>query len=136
MKPFDLEKALAGAPVIRRNGTKVKKIYVLDCVEALSKQLLSVDEKDGMWTHTKNGEITESGDWSEEFELFMGEEEVLKTVKKTYYQNVFLHVDGMPFLFNELYATKEEAFSAGKKYASRGASKYFGITKKEIEIFE
>ena len=47
MRPFDLEKALAGEPVVTRDGKKVTEIFLLKTVTARQNNLLAV--VDGDW---------------------------------------------------------------------------------------
>jgi hypothetical protein len=70
LKPFDLEKALAGEPVVTREGEKVKIVYVSK--KDKTYQVLGIifdkitDEEDTYW-FTKEGKDLDGG----EYDLFM-----------------------------------------------------------------
>lgn len=53
MKPFDLEKALAGAPVVTRNGRPVQEIYHLTTCDGRYPVIGVIDG--AVWTFTKEG---------------------------------------------------------------------------------
>ena len=85
LKPFDLEKALAGEPVVTRNGFKVIEI---NCFEQNTDYPVRVlFENGGTNTYTKNGKVY-TGNNDNGFDLFMAP----KT--KTMWYCVYETVDG------------------------------------------
>lgn len=65
--PFDLEKALAGEPVVTRNGFEVTKLTTFE----ISRGVILVGVMGGdVQTWTKNGKWLESG-MTSDFDLFM-----------------------------------------------------------------
>lgn len=88
MKPFDLEKAKAGAPVITRDGREARII----CFDAKQEDplIVLVTNKSGFendYSYLENGryQITKENP----LDLFM------KPIKRTYYFNVFKHQSGV-----------------------------------------
>lgn len=84
MKPFNLEEALAGKPVVTRSGAKVTQIMKLDIAETRYPIFAVIDKKTHA-TFTLDGylyadRMTNAND------LFMF---VPEPVKKTYYINVY-----------------------------------------------
>lgn len=61
MRPFDLEKALAGEPVITREGLEVTELYLAKTATNNTQRLIAVTEgslkhysEDGKWQFDKN----------------------------------------------------------------------------------
>ena len=78
LKPFDLEKALAGAPVVTRDGRKVLEIFAFKRLIALlgvSEQpvMALVEGDDSPVRFTVNGNYFSSSA-SSDYDLFMGVE--------------------------------------------------------------
>lgn len=75
MKPFNLEEALAGKPVVTRDGNKVTQLHLFDIDSQYP--LYGVVET-SVWKFTKNGKpVGYSGN---KYELFMAPEKVTKWV--------------------------------------------------------
>lgn len=84
-KPFDLEKAKAGNPVVTRDGRKVR-ILCTDLKHNIP-IIAAIDEGDGtesVLPYTKNGEYCFYDE--SEHDLFMA------PVKKTYYVNIYKYI--------------------------------------------
>jgi len=79
MKPFDLEKALAGAPVVTRGGREVTQLYLFDVKDDCYPVYGVIHNKNGNYIgcFTKEGRELVSRETSSD--LFM------KPVKKTGY---------------------------------------------------
>ena len=80
MKPFDLEKALAGAPVVTRDGREVTQLHLFDLKEHGYPLHGVINGKEGgqsVECFIENGKWRRSGE--SEFDLFM------KTEKKVGY---------------------------------------------------
>ena len=72
MKKFNLEKAMAGEPVVTRNGHEVTQLHLLDCGDDFP--LVSV-VNDSVEEYTKEGKyINETGE--SPLDLFMKEETI------------------------------------------------------------
>lgn len=71
MKPFDLEKALAGAPVIHRNGSPVKEFFY--STTSINDQPIISVSGGFMRSHNKDGRYY-VGDHDCEYDLFMDSE--------------------------------------------------------------
>lgn len=82
IKPFDLQTALAGKPVVTRDGAPVTDITHFP--KATSKFRLGAVADGQLCTYTEEGMVYQSGSPSK-FDLFMGTEEV------TFYVNVYKH---------------------------------------------
>lgn len=92
MKPFNLEKALAGETVVTRGGEKVTQLHLFDCPKIFSVLYGVVAESD-IFSYSPNGkyyEEEENEEYIEEsvFDLFMA------NPKKTVYRNTFKFVCG------------------------------------------
>jgi len=104
MKPFNLEEALAGKPVVMRNGDKIKAVYLIK--EFVKQPLLVIpdyeDEGDPSQFMGEDGSFNLSGKESE-WDLFMYEE------PKTYYTNIYYSSTGKPYTGAQLFVSQEEA---------------------------
>jgi len=73
MKPFDLEKALAGEPVVTRDGRKVTQLHMFNCDECLIYPLYGVVfENLEKWKRDGKYNIREES----QNDLFMAEKEM------------------------------------------------------------
>lgn len=106
MKPFDLEKALNGHPVVTRDGRKVTEIHYFKTVGRHYKLYGAVNEPeygDSVHSWTDQG-IFQKGKESH-LDLF------LESVQKTVYINVFRTLDH-PRLYSGVHETEESARAA------------------------
>lgn len=103
MKPFNLEHALAGDPVITRDGKKVIECVYLKKRErfnllALIQEGLEEGEDDQLKAFTDDGKFCSD---KTEFDLFMA------PIKKKYYVNVYEH--GVGYIAGICHTTWEDA---------------------------
>lgn len=124
MKSFDLYAAIAGAPVITRDGRDVRIL----CFDALGAQPIV-----GLYKDEDGGEktfrISNDGRYSfadcpndSVLDLFM------KPVKKTYWVNVYRSIDGTCLTSSTTYMREEDAIEASSRSVS-----YIGTFPIEIE---
>ena len=73
LKPFDLEKALAGAPVVTRNGKPVEQLVFMDKAAAGEMRLIGVIGEEVV-TFTDKGEFNPVSDKPQSWDLFMAPE--------------------------------------------------------------
>ena len=93
MKPFNLEQALAGKPVVTRDGREVTQLHLFDCNKF---PLVCVI---GGYTTTMTKTGTENIGVSSDNDLFMASEKVIKWV------NIYKGNFCSPYLYD----SKEEA---------------------------
>jgi hypothetical protein len=110
MRPFNLEEALAGKPVVMRNGDRVKAIYFIK--EFVKRPVLAIPDYEDEGTDSQfvseNGSFNNDGkeyDW----DLFMHEEPWV------YYANVYKSNNGVVFVGSTLFDSKEDAESLPNK---------------------
>jgi hypothetical protein len=101
-KPFDLEKALAGAPVVTRDGRKVTEIHLFKTRRGLNNVVYIADGE--FVTIAEDGKSA-SGAYESERDLFMAAQKVTKWL------NVFRHskTRNDPIPGNWFYDSREEA---------------------------
>lgn len=78
MKRFDLERALAGDPLVTRNGTKVTEFHYFKTVSCMNDSLIGIINS-GYQSYNNEGKLLNSAD--SPLDLFMA--------PKTYYVNVY-----------------------------------------------
>lgn len=100
--PFDLERALAGDPVVMRNGKNIKKVYLLDCMPDNVRRVVGVTESDMIHITYDNGKENRDDDRTHCFDLFMLEE------TKTYWVNAYITSDGRSYT-GKVFKSEEEA---------------------------
>ena len=100
MKPFDLQKALAGEPVVTRDGHKVIDIHYFEKVTGPYSIAAYVEGDDEFQMFTKKGNFQSRGE-THFFDLFM--DEPTKWVN-IYYNEHLNHVTT-----GAIYETEEEA---------------------------
>jgi hypothetical protein len=108
MRPFNLEEALAGKPVVMRNGDRVKAVYFIKELE--NQKVLAVidfDGDQGYDFYSENGKFL-IGENESEYDLFMYEE------PKTYYTNIYLADNSKLYAGTFLFSSRREAEDAGK----------------------
>ncbi len=99
MKKFNLERALAGDPIVTRAGKEVTQIKSFE----VEKGYNVVGIVDGeITTFTDKGQFDFDNNDSD-YDLFMA------TVKKTYWTNFYQTKDGDPYSLSRPYYSKEEA---------------------------
>ena len=105
MKPFNLEAALAGAPVVTRDGRKVTQLHLFSGVTYPLYAI--VDERAIPYSWYANG--TQSKTESSPIDLFMA------TVKKKGWISIYPGYVSPPKVKNcsNIYATKEDALHFG-----------------------
>ena len=110
MRPFNLQEALAGKPVVMRNGDRVKAIYYIK--EFIKRPVLAIPDYEDEGTDSQfvseNGSFNNDGkeyDW----DLFMYEE------PRIYYANVYMTYNGAMFMGSTLFDSKEDAESLPNK---------------------
>ena len=104
MRPFDLEKALAGEPVITREGLEVTELYLAKTATNNTRRLIAVTEgalrhysEDGKWQFDKGDNPND---------LFMA------PVKRQAWTNVFQTPSGAIFTSGGCYDSNEKAEKA------------------------
>ena len=106
MKPFDLEKALAGEPVVTRNGKPVTELHCFKTAEgpynvcAVVDGVVMVLTAKGVYYSVEEGRVVEHS-----FDLFMA------PTKRVGWVNIYLdgHADGWSHCGQVVYASEEEA---------------------------
>lgn len=125
MKPFDLERALAGDPVVTRDGRKVDEIVLLQ--KALNTDYCLIVVIAGyLCAYFATGSKGRS-ELARPSDLFMD------TVKKTLYQNIFKNENGDGYWSGKLCDTKEET---NKRLLENSSLRNQFIKVAEIEIEE
>ena len=101
MKPFDLEKALAGAPVVTRSGVPVSEVHYFETVTRQYKVFAVVTGE--VQSYTESGRYTRRVEHA--FDLFMA------PVKRVGWVNIYLdgHADGWSHCGQVVYTSEEEA---------------------------
>jgi hypothetical protein len=74
MKPFNLQKALAGEPVVTRDGQKIIEIHYFKYVKTKFPLVVHIENNSSVDHYTINGKWTEDFE-NEELDLFMAEPE-------------------------------------------------------------
>jgi hypothetical protein len=70
MKPFDLEKALAGEPVVTRDGKKVIDLYHFKLSTGEFPLVVNIEGKKALSTYTTRGKLTNAAT-DHEYDLLM-----------------------------------------------------------------
>lgn len=83
MKPFNLESALAGAPVVMRNGRKVLEVLTPKSIKNKEQPVVCVNIKESITMHCTNGSYYYSSVKPHEYDLFMLPQ------TKTFWVNVY-----------------------------------------------
>jgi len=109
IKPFNLERALAGDPIQCRNSDiKILEwTYFKDSEEIFACLKLTFGEK-GVFRYTKNGYLYPSEIVENEIDLVMAEPQEIKKEKKKYYMAIKKHEGNQGFFTTNLYSTKKE----------------------------
>lgn len=102
MKPFNLQEALAGKPVVTRDGRKVTEIYHFKTGTSVYSVHACIDGC--IREYTQRGTYYETGNGSD-FDLFMEEPVVEGWV------NILCTSDGILRVSSTVYATKELALA-------------------------
>jgi len=72
MKPFNLEEALAGKPVVTRNGNQVTQLHKFDVLDLDAQELYAVIDDRQIESFYLNGQWREKGESG--YDLFMAPE--------------------------------------------------------------
>lgn len=110
MKPFNLEEALAGKPVITRDGKKVTHIRYFPELEGKSEPVSGVVDNESIETFSSDGKYVPSSTTPFDYDLFMDVEKVSGYVNV--YQSSTL--EKVIYLGSGFYKTYQEARSNGK----------------------
>lgn len=70
MKPFNLEEALAGKPVVTRLGKKVTGIYHFDKAKTIFRVIAQIEGEYGLQSYSPDGRWKDSQE-SDDLDLFM-----------------------------------------------------------------
>ena len=97
MKKFDLEKALAGEPVVTRDGRRVSQLTLFNIVNAPMVLYGVIDGNLYSWSREGTAGSTNS---SKRHDLF------ILPIEKTYWMNVYKHGDGVKAGQIELHETE------------------------------
>jgi len=112
MKEFNLESALAGEPVIARNGKKVTELHLFKNAKLIQPLYGTIEGDEDVLCWTTNGIYTSIKETS--WDLFMAEQ------KKSVWVNVYESEEGSDDEFkvytSRLHATKESALAHRKDY--------------------
>ena len=101
MKPFNLDKALAGEPVVTRDGQKIIEIHYFKYVKTKFPLVVHIENNSSVDHYTINGKWTEDFE-NENLDLFMAEPET--------WINVFYNpTQDIVWLGVNRYKTEEEA---------------------------
>jgi hypothetical protein len=100
MKPFDLEKALAGEPVVTRDGQKIIDIHYFKYVKTKFPLVVHIENNSSVDHYTIKGKWTEDFE-NEELDLFMYEPLIEMWVN--------LYQSGNEISIGALYKTEELA---------------------------
>lgn len=100
LKPFDLEAALRGEPVVTRDGRPITQITKFDVKN--SKYCIAAVVNDDIESFTAKGEYRFESECG--YDLFMA----TKTVKKEGWINIYKGVTGL-FEYRAIYTTKKAA---------------------------
>lgn len=73
MKPFDLEKALAGEPVVTKEGKKVMQLHYFPNIKSNFKVMVQLENAFGVDTFTIHGKYS---DGESQLDLMMAEPEI------------------------------------------------------------
>jgi hypothetical protein len=124
MKDFNLEKALAGEPVITRDGQKVTEIVHLKTAQRELQKIIGViDGQVNMFC--ERGYFDIGPPFQNELDLFMA------PVKRIIWLNIFMNGYGVIFSCSRPYETKEHAEQG---YVSNKTETYLGAYSIEVEI--
>ena len=74
MKPFDLEKALAGEPVVTRDGYRVTDIHLFSGAITNWKVIAHIENNSSVYSFTIDGKYSDN-DAGSDYDLFMYEPE-------------------------------------------------------------
>ena len=99
MKPFNLEEALAGKPVITRNGVKVEELVFFNYKELSEPILVKLEFRKVVLNFYRNGSYLEDG--IHENDLFMAEPER--------WVNIYYSKAQDDVLASDFYESEEEA---------------------------
>lgn len=102
MKPFDLEKALAGAPVVTRDGREVTSIVLMDAVKEKLPLIVVVG---GLVE-----QVSKCGKWHRDVSVHGGDL-FMATVKREGWVNVYADSIGMEKI-SRIWPTENEAVDA------------------------
>ena len=83
MKPFDLQAALAGAPVVTRDGRKVVRLAHFPEVDDCIRVIFVVEGSQGIWHAHENGHASSCGSFNSNLDLFMAH------TKRTVWVNLY-----------------------------------------------
>lgn len=82
LKPFNLERAIAGDPVVTREGRKVLEIYYFKKIKHSQPVVCVLEDMEDCRFYTTDGLYSLCGDYVESLNLFMA------PVKKKYYMGI------------------------------------------------
>lgn len=102
-KPFNLKKALAGEPVVMRNGCKVKAVYCIKEAEPQKVLAILEDEKYQWCNNDGSFKYDSNKDRESDFDLFMLEEPMIK------FLNVYKNEEEYYYSSSTMYDTIEQA---------------------------
>jgi|ERR1700748_1622452 len=119
MKPFDLERALLGDPIVDLRGNDIVEICLLKKADE-DLCVVAVDSEGTAWLYSKSGE----GEIQYPNKLFMKEENKENKENKTYYVNVYKYPNEKPST-GFLYYSKEEADKEIENWRSLGVKGEF-----------
>lgn len=101
LKPFNLERALAGEPVVTRDGTETVK-NIIDCGFGSNPVIVEFNDGDETHTYSRVGKFYKHGTECR-LDLFMA------PVEKTVWVNVYQEEKGGIITGVSTYSTKKEA---------------------------
>jgi hypothetical protein len=99
MKPFNLEKALEGDPVITRDGRKVTDIHYFRIKDLDASVMVGIDNTE-LKSYDTNGKYYQNND--SYYDLFMA------PIIKTYWINIYKYCDNT-IIQSKVYESKENA---------------------------
>ncbi len=114
LKPFELQKALAGDPVVTRDGQKVTEISILNTLNSNQNVFAVIDGQ--FYQFTKNGKYSKYENMEYCLDLFMAP----KIVKKSGWINIYPYAKSGFAIFN----SKDEADNGQCPVSKRVACTY------------
>lgn len=122
MKPFNLERAKAGDPIVARDGRNVK--FIAHVPEALDGYRVVCLLNNFVLTFHDNGVFDHLNPGTECNNLFMAPKKI------TVWQNWYRRKDGTPVPLGKIGASREKA----EEYAKISLTSYIGTFPTEIEV--
>lgn len=107
-KPFDLEAAKAGAPLVTRDGRKARFIGHVPKARKLHRVVVILENEDAVTSYGEHGGYNEGGEHPSDL--------VIQVQTKTVYVNLYKASSDSPQDWTE-YSTKEKAENGAAAYA-------------------